>query len=122
MTGRRKKLTETERRKLEKEREQTAIELQRLQEYLRAEPERTSDEVDLEVYEREKNLALVRRLENKIAEIDYALQTARKGTYGICERCSRPIDPARLEALPEATLCVRCKNELEKVVRRAAVR
>jgi DnaK suppressor protein len=117
-----KTLTQTERKELEKEREQTAAELGRLREYLRVEPERTSDEVDLEVYEREKNLALVRRLEQKLEEIDYALRTAKKGTYGICERCGKPIDPARLKALPEATLCVKCKNELEKAARRAALK
>ncbi len=118
MVTRPKKLTEAERKKMQKEREQVAAELARLREYLQEEPEPTGDEVDLDVYEREKNLALVRRLENKLQEIDYALQVAQKGTYGICERCNQPIDPARLEALPETTLCVRCKNELEKAARR----
>jgi DnaK suppressor protein len=41
--------------------------------------------------------------------------------YGICERCGKPIDPARLATLPETTLCVKCKNELEKAARRAAM-
>jgi DnaK suppressor protein len=73
------------------------------------------------VYERDKNLALVRRLQQKLEEIDYALRTAAKGMYGICERCGKPIDPARLATLPETTLCVKCKNELEKAARRAAM-
>ena len=73
------------------------------------------------MYERERNLALVRRLQQKLEEIDYALRTAAKGMYGICERCGKPIDPARLAALPETTLCVKCKNELEKAARRAAM-
>src|SRR5512136_435483 len=97
----RKTLTEAERKKLEKERGHTVTEIERLREYMRTAPERTSDEVDLDVYEREKNLALVRRLEQRIEEIDYALRAAKKGTYGICERCGKPIDPARLAALPE---------------------
>ncbi len=117
----RKTLTEVERKKLEKEREQTFIELERLREYLRTEPERTSDEVDLDVYEREKNLALVRRMEQRIQEIDNALRAAKKGTYGICERCGKPIDPERLKALPQTTLCVKCKNDVEKAARRAAL-
>ncbi len=116
-----KTLTETEKKKLQREREQTEIELKRLRDDLRAEPEATGDEVDLAVYEREKNFALVRRLEQKVKEIDYALQTAKKGTYGICEQCKQPIDPARLKALPETTLCVKCKNELEKAARRNAL-
>src|SRR5512143_3267740 len=101
---RRKTLTENERKKLEKERQQTIAEIERLS-----------------VYEREKNLALVRRQEKRLAEIDDALRAAKKGTYGICERCGKEIDPARLKALPETTLCIRCKNELEKQARRAAL-
>lgn len=119
--NKKKTLTEAERRKLEKEREQTQIELERLREYLKTTSEPTGDEVDLNVYEREKNLALARRLEQKLDEIEYALRTAEKGKYGICERCGKPIDPARLAALPETTLCVKCKNELEKIARRAAL-
>ena len=119
--AKKQKLTEVERKRLEKERGQTQTELERLREYLRTEPEPTGDEVDLEVYEREKNLALVRRLEQKLVEINTALHNAKKGTYGICERCGKPIDPARLAALPETTLCVKCKNELEKAARRAAL-
>ena len=115
----RKSLTAAERKKLEEDRKQTRAELARLREYMKAEPEPTDDEVDLDVYEREKNLALVRRLEQKIDEIDRALDTAKRGTYGICERCGKPINPERLAALPETTLCVKCKNEIEKQARRA---
>ncbi len=119
--AKRKTLTAAERKKLEKERTQTAAEVDRLREYLRTDAERASDEVDLDVYEREKTLALVRRMEKRLEEIDTAMRAAQKGTYGICERCGRPIDPERLRALPETTLCVRCKNELEKQARRAAL-
>jgi len=115
-----KPLTKVERQKLEEERVHTQAELERLREYLRTTPEPSSDEADLEVYEREKNLALVRRLEQKLAEIEYALRTAQKGMYGICERCGKPIDPERLAAVPETTLCVQCKNASEKAARRAA--
>ncbi len=119
--GKRKTLTEAERKKLEKEREQTIAELDRLREYVRTQPESSSDEADLDVYEREKNLALVRHLETRLDEIDNALRAAKKGKYGICERCGREIDPERLKALPETTLCIRCKNELEKQARRATL-
>lgn len=116
-----KTLTQAERKELEKERAQTVAELNRLREYLRVEPERTGDEVDLDVYEREKNLALVRHLEIKIEGINKALQVAKQGLYGLCERCGKPIAPERLKALPETTHCVKCKNELEKAARRAAL-
>jgi DnaK suppressor protein len=115
-------LSQTERNKLEKERALVQAELQHLKEYLKTEPESTGDEADLAVYEREKNLALVKRLEQKIEEIERVLQNAKKGLYGICERCGNAIDPARLAALPESTLCLKCKTEMEKAARRAAVR
>ncbi len=117
-----KTLTEKERKELEKERELTIVELNRLREYIRQQPEPSSDEPSLDVYEREKNLALVRQLEARLDAIHTALQAAKKGKYGICQRCGNPIDPERLKALPETTLCIRCKNELEKEARRAAAR
>lgn len=85
-----KALNQAERKILENEREQTLAELKQLREYVKAEPDPSTDEADLDVYEREKNLALVRRLEQKVEEIDKALKIAQKGTYGICERCGIP--------------------------------
>ncbi|MGB8648296.1 MAG: TraR/DksA C4-type zinc finger protein, partial [Anaerolineae bacterium] len=35
-----------------------------------------------------------------------------------CEHCGQPIPPERLLVLPEARLCVRCKNAEEKLARR----
>ncbi|MFL7792285.1 MAG: TraR/DksA C4-type zinc finger protein [Anaerolineae bacterium] len=34
-----------------------------------------------------------------------------KGTYGICERCGKPIHPDRLAVLPETRLCIECARE-----------
>ncbi|MSP14228.1 MAG: hypothetical protein EXR62_14890 [Chloroflexi bacterium] len=103
---------------LEKERRETQEELERLRGYLAIEVEGADDEVDLDVYEREKTLSLIQNLELKLQEVDNAITLAHKGTYGICERCGKPIDPARLEALPEASLCFVCKVELERLARR----
>lgn len=46
----------------------------------------------------------------RVAEIDAALSRVDAGTYGTCEACGKPIPEARLEAIPEATLCVACKT------------
>ena len=46
----------------------------------------------------------------KVGEIDAALSRVDEGTYGTCEACGNPIPEARLEAVPEATLCVTCKT------------
>ncbi|MBI2845182.1 MAG: TraR/DksA C4-type zinc finger protein, partial [Chloroflexi bacterium] len=46
-----------------------------------------------------------------------ALRLIEEGTYGICQRCGNPIDPARLKALPHARLCIRDQTELERKIR-----
>jgi DnaK suppressor protein len=40
--------------------------------------------------------------------IDEALERLEVGLYGICERCSGPIAPARLAAVPQAVVCTAC--------------
>lgn len=50
------------------------------------------DEGDAEVFEREKNSALIAVLEKKLNHVEAALRSIVKGGYGICERCSKPIE------------------------------
>ena len=111
-----KELIEQGKAKLEKERAETLAELNRLREYLMSgEVDADAEEADPDLYEREKTLALIRTLENKLESIEQAFRLAEKGTYGMCERCGEKIDPARLEALPHTTLCVKCKSQMERV-------
>jgi DnaK suppressor protein len=110
-----KEIKEQEKRKLAKERAETLAELDHLREYLRGEVDADAEEADPDLYEREKTLALIRALENKLESIEQALRLAEQGTYGICEKCGEKIDPARLETLPHATLCVKCKSQIERV-------
>ena len=44
------------------------------------------------------------------SDIDNALAKIDAGTYGICERCGRPIGEDRLEAMPAARLCIECAS------------
>ncbi len=55
-----------------------------------------------EMVEREKDLAILERLELDLAEIEAALQRLDEGTYGVDEVTGEPIDPERLDALPTA--------------------
>jgi len=111
-------------KELRAQRERTQIELKRLKEYLEDEVERVidggEDSVDAasDIYEREKTLSIIATLEKKLVAIEHALQLAMKGEYGICEVCHLPIDPARLEAVPSTTTCVRCQEKLERSQRR----
>ncbi|MGC8513495.1 MAG: TraR/DksA family transcriptional regulator [Acidimicrobiales bacterium] len=58
--------------------------------------------------ERGENDALMGELVELLHEVEHALAKFDTGDYGRCERCSKPIDPARLEARPEARLCIEC--------------
>lgn len=49
-----------------------------------------------------------------LSKIDKALIKIKDGTFGTCEECSEPIHPKRLEARPETTLCIKCKEEQER--------
>lgn len=42
-----------------------------------------------------------------------AAEVRDQGSYGICERCGKPIGPERLQAVPEATRCVSCQVSSE---------
>jgi RNA polymerase-binding transcription factor DksA len=55
-----------------------------------------------EMFEREKDLAILEALEQDLAEIEAALQRLDDGTFGVDELTGEPIDPERLEALPTA--------------------
>jgi RNA polymerase-binding transcription factor DksA len=49
-----------------------------------------------------------------LEEIDEALERLESGEYGECEACGVEIPDARLEVLPDARLCLKCKEDLEK--------
>ncbi len=49
-----------------------------------------------------------RRREEKLSRVRSALGRLRDGSYGLCGRCRQPIGQARLDAMPEVVLCVRC--------------
>ncbi|MCR4399776.1 MAG: TraR/DksA C4-type zinc finger protein, partial [Syntrophomonadaceae bacterium] len=61
-----------------------------------------------DVYEQEKESGVELDLVRELNQVERALQRLQEGTYHLCERCGKEIDPRRQEALPEATLCVEC--------------
>jgi DnaK suppressor protein len=50
-----------------------------------------------------------------LKKIDHALAKIEEGTFGICEDCGEGISVKRLEARPETTLCIRCKEDQERI-------
>ena len=69
------------------------------------------EEEAAETSELENRLAMEKRILDQLADTDYALGKFDKGTYGLCEKCGQAINPERLEALPQAKLCLKCKAE-----------
>ena len=72
------------------------------------------EEEATETAELENRMALEKRTLDQLADVDYALERFDNGSYGICESCGKPITPERLEALPQATLCMECKANQAK--------
>ncbi|MCJ7828371.1 MAG: TraR/DksA C4-type zinc finger protein [Dehalococcoidia bacterium] len=70
-----------------------------------------------EAFELEKRLALGRRLTDALAEVEHAIKKYEAGIYNICDICGQPIELARLEALPQASLCLKCKASQAKDAR-----
>ncbi len=53
-----------------------------------------------------ENLIQAGALGTQLEMVDKALVRIGEGSYGTCEVCARPIQPARIEALPMASRCI----------------
>jgi RNA polymerase-binding protein DksA len=61
-------------------------------------------------FEREHEMSLANNARELLLQNERALSRLSDGTYGVCERCGKPIGKLRLQAFPRATLCVTCKQ------------
>ncbi|MBK8799825.1 MAG: hypothetical protein IPM07_27545 [Anaerolineales bacterium] len=75
---------DTERQKLLGEQTHVIAELNNLRDLMQAEVDVEPDEGDSEIFEREKNAALIAVLERRLIDIETALKAIEKGNYGIC--------------------------------------
>ncbi|RMG17368.1 MAG: RNA polymerase-binding protein DksA [Deltaproteobacteria bacterium] len=75
------------------------------------------DEIDLASSEYAQSMVLRLRDREKflLRKIEKALDRIDAGEFGICESCGEEISLRRLEARPVTTLCIRCKEEQERV-------
>ena len=55
--------------------------------------------------------ALAASLREALGEVERALVKLDQGGYAMCEACAKPINPARLEAMPAARLCIDCASQ-----------
>jgi DnaK suppressor protein len=58
--------------------------------------------------------ALRREMRAELARIERALRSIDEGTFGICGSCEEALSVARLEAKPDANLCVECASKRER--------
>ena len=58
-------------------------------------------------FEREKDLSIEQNVRDLLQKIERALKRIAEGTYGLCDRCGRPIEKARITALPYVDLCIK---------------
>jgi RNA polymerase-binding protein DksA len=100
---------------LEQERGRIASALEHLHATNSTSPEDETEEIPsdnhlgdmaTETMNREIDFGLEEGAEQTLAAIDAALERIDAGTYGTCERCGKPIGEERLEANPNATLCI----------------
>ncbi len=65
-------------------------------------------------FEQEFTLSLMESDEDMLGRIEVSLERLEDGTYGQCEECGVRIPKARLNAIPYATLCIKCASDLEQ--------
>jgi DnaK suppressor protein len=65
-------------------------------------------------FEQEFTLSLIETDGGTLALIETSLERIEEGTYGQCEECGVKIPKTRLNAIPYATLCVRCAEAQER--------
>jgi len=107
---------EKNKQRLDEERERLIKELNQLEESAptigeikEGSPYGKKEEGAAEAFELEKRLALKNRLTQSLSEVDHALSKFEQGNYGKCDNCGKSINPERLEAFPQASLCLNCK-------------
>lgn len=74
------------------------------------------DEMDLasSEYLQSFQFRLRGREKSFLEKIDRAIKKIDRGEFGLCEECGEEISTKRLEARPETTLCIKCKEDQER--------
>ena len=75
------------------------------------------DEMDLASSEYLQSFTFRLRGREKVflEKIDHVLAKISNGSFGVCEDCGDAIALKRLEARLETTLCIRCKEDQERI-------
>jgi RNA polymerase-binding protein DksA len=71
-------------------------------------------EYGTDTMDREQYFLFISREEKYLLEIERSLESIESGEYGTCRVCGKPIDKARLEAVPTTRICITCKMADQK--------
>ena len=128
MPSKKKKMTKKEieayRKKVLAERERIIKELGRIEESIN-DSSQTSEaskksysnhlaDLGTDFMETEKNFYYASQEGHYLRSLDEALKRMERGDYGVCEECGDLIGNKRLNAVPGARLCIKCKDASEK--------
>jgi RNA polymerase-binding transcription factor DksA len=67
-----------------------------------------------DTFDRDFALGMLSSEQDALYEIDEALNRIREGTYGRCELTAKPIEAARLEAIPWTRFSAAAEKQLER--------
>lgn len=109
-------------RVLRQRRDQLRAALRESLEQQRRDPGHRPADAAAATLDHEIRASLVNRQQRQVALIEAALDRLRRGEYGRCQDCARPIELKRLRALPFAQRCTRCQATTEARERRPARR
>jgi RNA polymerase-binding transcription factor len=73
-----------------------------------------SGDMSQELFTREIDATIGQQVEQRLKDVDRALQKIDEGTYGICDDTGEPIPEGRLEAVPEAIRTVQAQQRYER--------
>ncbi|MEE8451901.1 MAG: TraR/DksA family transcriptional regulator [Thermoguttaceae bacterium] len=65
-------------------------------------------------FEQEFTLSLMESEEGTLSLIETSLERIEEGSYGQCEECGVKIPKTRLNAVPYASMCVKCASRMEQ--------
>lgn len=73
--------------------------------------------VDTDVREQEAHMRIeaeIETLNERLVNIESAIERIEKGRYGYCKRCNKDIPEKRLELIPETKYCVDCESAVKQ--------
>jgi DnaK suppressor protein len=63
---------------------------------------------------REEAVTMLNTLTRTLAQVHAGLAALQEGSYGICAECGDPISSRRLNAIPWASHCIQCQEDMDR--------